>query len=252
MLHLDARSKDDERRAETKQVLANCAPQVLARMLPQAERETFDEAYNGRPLSTSLFSAHFGLSRPPSELGLDRYILSVFPDWAKSSNDLRETAGLLAGDPGDRMPGYGITNYGAIDSGLDSGGPTLVTVAGLDRLENWSGLAPQEEKDRRERWLDAFQAALDRDYPGFSAAVTERMFLNARSMANYLNTPGGAVYGFAPEPFERGILGGYPRTPKTPLPGVFLASSFGQSGGFSGAMNAGADAARLAMKERAR
>ena len=68
------------------------------------------------------------------------------------------------------------------------------------------------------------------------------MFLNARSMAGFMNTPGGAVYGFAPLPFERSIWAGLPRTPKTPLPGVYLASSFGQSGGFSGAMRAGADA----------
>jgi all-trans-retinol 13,14-reductase len=72
-------------------------------------------------------------------------------------------------------------------------------------LSNWAGLTPQQEKDRRERWLDAFQAALDRDYPGFGGAVTERLFLNARSMRNFLNTPDGAVYGFAPTPPQRGI-----------------------------------------------
>ena len=83
-----------------------------------------------------------------------------------------------------------------------------MTVAGVDRFDNWAALSPQEEKDRRERWLDAFQAALERDYPGFGAAVVERMFLNARSMANFMNTPSGAVYGFAPLPFERGIWAG--------------------------------------------
>ena len=127
-----------------------------------------------------------------------------------------------------------------------------MTVVGVDRLDNWSSLSPQEEKDRRERWLDAFQAALERDFPGFGAAVVERMFLNARSMANFMNTPEGAVYGFAPRPFERGIWAGVPRAPRTPLPGVYLASSFGMSGGFGGAMKSGADAARMATRERAR
>ena len=50
--HVDARSKDDEQRVEAKQVLANCAPHVLAPMLPDAERAKIDEAYGGRPLST--------------------------------------------------------------------------------------------------------------------------------------------------------------------------------------------------------
>jgi all-trans-retinol 13,14-reductase len=78
------------------------------------------------------------------------------------------------------------------------------------------------------------------------------MFLNARSMHNFLNTPGGAVYGFAPLPFERGIWAGPPRSPKTPVRGVYLASSFAESGGFTGAMKSGADAARMAMRDEAR
>ena len=249
--HVDSKTKSDAQRVEARQVLANCAPNVLARLLPDAERAKIEEAYGARPLSISLFSAHFGLSRSPAELGLDRFSLGVMPEWAKTLNDHADGARLLSADPGDRMPGYGITNYGAIDSGLAEGGPTLVSVVGVDRFDNWSALSPQDEKDRRERWLDAFQAALDRDYPGFGAAVVERMFLNARSMANFMNTPQGAVYGFAPLPFDRSIWSGVPRSPKTPLPGVFLASSFAQSGGFSGAMRSGADAAQMAMRERA-
>ncbi len=66
-------------------------------------------------------------------------------------------------------PSHGIANYGAIDSGLSDNGSTLVTVVGLDRLDNWSGLSHEEEKDRRLRWLDAFQSALDKDYPGFGS-----------------------------------------------------------------------------------
>jgi len=168
-----------------------------------------------------------------------------------SLNEMSEGARLLSGNPEGKLPSHGIANFSAIDSGLGGGGPALVSVVGLDRFDNWAALAPRDEKDRRERWLDAFQAALDHDYPGFGAAVSERLFLNARSMHNFLNTPGGAVYGFAPLPFERGIWAGVPRSPKTPIPGVYLASSFAESGGFTGAMKSGADAARMAMNERA-
>ena len=118
-----------------------------------------------------------------------------------------------------------------------------------DARENGAALSPQDEKGRREPWLDAFQAAFDRDCPDFGAAVVERMFLNARSMHNFMNTPVGAVYGFAPLPFESGIWAGVPRSPKTPIRGFYLASAFAESGGFTGAMKSGADAARMAMKE---
>ncbi len=247
--HVDTRSKADEARVGARQILANCAPQVLAPMLPEGERARFEAAYEQRPLSTSLFSAHFGLRVDPATLGLDRYNLMIMPDWMTSIVTIGESARLLAQDPADAIPAYGLVNYAAIDSGLANGGPTLVTVTGLDELDNWAHLTPQEEKERRGRWLAAFEADLERRYPGFSAAVTERMFLNARSMANFMNTPGGAIYGFAPLPFERGFRG-EPMNARTPLPSIYLASSFTGGFGFSGAMRSGALAAKVAMAAR--
>jgi phytoene dehydrogenase-like protein len=245
--HVETRDRSNEDRIAARQVFANCAPHVLAAMLPEPARGACERAYGGMPLSTSLFTAHFGVNRRPAEFGLNRYGIVRVPDWLRSLRDVSASARIFRDDPGERMPLYGIANYGAIDSGLSDGGPTLVTVVGQDRLDNWSGLTLQEEKERRARWLDVFQAALDRDYPGFGAAVTERLFLNARSMQGFLNTPDGAVYGFAPVPPKRGIWAGIPRSPRTPVPGVYLASSFAGSGGFTGAISAGADAARVAM-----
>jgi len=72
------------------------------------------------------------------------------------------------------------------------------------------------------------------------------MLLNAFSMSSYLNTPEGAVYGFAPLPPREPIFMGFPRTPATPIGGLFLASAFGGEHGFNGAMLSGSEAARLA------
>jgi phytoene dehydrogenase-like protein len=245
--HVETRSREAESRVAAKTVFANCAPDVLARMLPAAERETFEAPYRGRALSISLFTANFGLGVSPASLGLEGYGHAVLPDWIRTVGEIARSSALLGADPGERMPIYGVANYSAIDSGLGDGGPHLVTAVGADAIENWTDLSPAEEKARRQRWLDAFQVALDRAYPGFGAAVTDRLFLNARSMQNFLNTPGGAVYGFAPTPPTRGLWAGMPRTAKTPIPGLYLASAFGGSGGYTGAMMSGADAARLGM-----
>ena len=247
--HTDRKSRSAEARVGARMVLANCAPSTLAGMLGASERGALDRAYGDRKLSTSLFSAHFGLSQPPSKFGLHAYSSVVLPEWMRTLDDAAKSAGLLAGDPSGKLPVFGIANYGAIDSGLSNGGPTLVSVVGSDRLSNWAELAPDAENDRRQRWLDALLAALDRQYPGLASAVTEKVFLNVRSMQNFLNTPDGAIYGFAPLPPERPIWAGVPRSPRTPLPRLYLASSFAQSGGFTGAMLAGAGAAELALHE---
>jgi phytoene dehydrogenase-like protein len=63
----------------------------------------------------------------------------------------------------------------------------------------------------------------------------------AETMANYLNTPDGAVYGFAPEREGINPLG---MTARTTIKGLWLASAYVFSGGFTGAMMGGAVAAR--------
>jgi all-trans-retinol 13,14-reductase len=247
--YVDAKSCGDEERIGARLVLANCAPSVLTGMLSETVRGKLEEIYKGRELSTSLFSAHFGLKEAPSKFGLDRYSTVVLPDWMTAFSDVTKSSGLLAEDPTGRLPSFGIANYGAIDNGLSESGPTLVSVVGTDRLSNWAALTAEAEKDRRARWLDVFLAALDRQFSGFGSAVTDKVFLNARSMHGFLNTPEGAIYGFAPCPPERPIWAGIPRSPRTPMPGLYLASSFAGGGGFSGAMLSGAHAAELAMAE---
>ena len=215
---VDPKNRAAEERVGAAQVFANCAPDALAAMLPEPARGALERAYGGRALSISLFSAHFGLAAPPANFGLDRYGQVVLPDWIKTLREYSDCGRMFAADPGGRLPAYGIANYGAIPSGLADGGPILVSLVGVDRFDNWSALTPEEEKARRERWLDAFQGALDRDYPGFAGAVVERMFLNARSMRGFLNTPNGAVYGFAPLPPERGVWAGSRARQERPCP----------------------------------
>ena len=249
--HIDPKAKEDEQKVEARQVFANCAPHVLAPMLPDAERAKIEGIYLGRPLSLSAFSAHFGLSVPPARFGLDRYTrLSSAGRGDSFDHARRERAIARLGSwqsvarlrirqlRRDRQRTYRRRS----DTMCRSPGSTGSTIG--------RPLAPQE-KDRRERWLDAFQNALDRDYPGFGAAVVERTFLNARSMASFMNVPDGAIEGFAAVPFEHGVWAGFPGSPRTPIPGLYLASSFTAGGGFSGAMMGGAHAARIAMRERA-
>ena len=55
--------------------------------------------------------------------------------------------------------------------------------------------------------MDRLIADLDREFPGFATTVVHREMATAETMQHYLNTPHGAVYGFAPE-----TLGFAPRT----------------------------------------
>jgi len=246
--HVARRGGDNGERVMARVVMANCAPSVAAAMMEAPARAKMEEAFGVRRLSTSLFSANFGLRAKPSTVGLLDYSTIVMPASMHRFDQYGEGATAMSDMPKGELPLHTIANFTAVDSGLWDEPPILLSVLGLDRLDNWKGLSKDSAIERRERWLDAIEASLERDFPGFSSLVTSRMLLNAFSMSSYLNTPEGAVYGFAALPAEEPILSGFPRTPLTPIQGLYLASAFGGEHGFNGAMLSGAEAARLAER----
>lgn len=90
---------------------------------------------------------------------------------------------------------------------------------------------------------------LDEEWPGFRNAVAQKDIATARTMHHLLDTPDGAIYGFAPNVPDRMPLSGPPRTPRTSIRGLWLASAYAGFGGFSGAMGAGAAAVKAALRE---
>jgi phytoene dehydrogenase-like protein len=141
--------------------------------------------------------------------------------------------------PEGETPPLMIANYGAIDSGL-GGPPYPVCVLGVDRMANWEGLDRSAFETLRARVLDGIIALIDREFPGFAAAVVAKTLSTATSMNSYLNAPQGAIYGFAPLPANDD---GGARSAATPVRGLYLASAYSGWGGFNGAITGGAAAA---------
>ncbi len=230
-------------------VVANAAPAHVKDMLQGSARQRFYAPYEHRPLSISLFSATFGLSSPPANVGLSSYSTFLLPEWMRTLGDYRRCAAILADAPGEAMPPVAVVDYSAIDSGL-GGPPYPVSVVGVDRLANWSGLNPTAYEEKRKLWTAAILANLDRAFPGFAASVVQSVFSTASTMKSYLNAPDGAVYGFAPLPPTRPFWRGQERSPATAIPGLYLASSYAGSGGYTGAVLAGAAAAGRVLAAR--
>jgi phytoene dehydrogenase-like protein len=240
----------DRAEAATRAVAGNAAPAMLGEMLAEPARGRFNAAYSGRRLSISLFSATFGLAKRPVELGFRCYSNFLLPPWMTRLGDYRLCAHLLGGEPDDApAPVLTVVDYSAIDSGL-GGPPYPVSVVGVDRVENWLGLDRAAHSAKRKRWLDGIARIIDAEFPGFATSVVVSSLSTAQSIEHYLNAPQGAIYGFAPLPPRTPIWRGVERSPKTPIPGLYLASSYAGSGGFTGAIMGGAAAAERILAER--
>ena len=230
-------------------VFGNASPSVLASMLSSNERASFAAHYANRRQSISLWTVSLGLSRAAREFGVRRYSTFVQPPWLTSLARMREAAAVMNEQPSGRMPPYVFVDYHQIDSGLNETAPFLVSFCGTDRIENWSSLGNDAKTDRKNRWIDALIADIDRQFPGIASSVVHREMATAETMQRYLNTPGGAVYGFAPVDSLRQTIR---RGPQTPVRGLWLASAYTVSGGYTGAMIGGAQAASSAMRQQAR
>jgi len=237
---------DDTKEESAPVVFGNAAPTVLAAMLPDAKRALFMTRYNNRRLSLSLWTISLGLSRRSQEFGVKRYSTAILPPWLTAISRYREAAAILGENPAARMPPYIFVGYDQIASGLNQNGPFLASLVGVDRIGNWSGLTSDAKRARKERWMDRIIADLDRQYPGIAGAIVQREMSTAETFHHYLNTPGGALYGFAPE--SRGFL----PVAETAVGGLYLASAFTGGGGFTGAILGGGWAARAAAKSEMR
>jgi all-trans-retinol 13,14-reductase len=176
---------------------------------------------------------------------VSRYSTFVLPGWLTHLRDFRDAPSVLGEEVGSRIPPYVFVDYSRIDSGLNPSPPYSATFCGSDNIGNWTGLTPEASRARREHWLESILADFNGHFPGIVSAVVQREMATAETMAQYLNTPGGAVYGFDS---DAAMLGPKYMTPKTPIRGLWLASAFVSAGGFTGAMMGGAAAARAALR----
>ncbi len=226
-------------------VLAGIAPQAVAERLPGSVRAKFEAAFADRRLSISLFEITFALTTPGRDLGLRSYSTVLLPDWMTRLRDFAQAGQIMGTRPGTRLPPMVVVDYGQIDSGLSDRLPPPISVTGIDHLDNWNGLSETAYAKRKQAWVEAITARLDQEWPGFAASVMRADMATARTMQSWLGTPGGAVYGFAPDVPQK-PFGGPPLRVETSVKGLLLASSFAGFGGYSGAMGAGMQAARAA------
>ncbi|KIZ41005.1 MULTISPECIES: FAD-dependent oxidoreductase [Rhodopseudomonas] len=242
-----ARDGSDPQTIEGARIIGNAAPETLATLLPEADATRLTDSYAQLTPSISLFALTLGLSTQPRSFGIDSYATQLLPDWMTTLADYAQGKSLMAEEPGGRMPPLAIVDYAAIDSGVPAP-PYVLSVVGPDRLSNWSELAPEAYRAKRARWQQAIVDYLDAQYPGLAAAVTASSFNTALSVQQYLNAPQGAVYGFAPiVPKPNGPQPS--RSPRTVLPGLYLASAYAGLGGYTGVVQSAAVCADMMLRD---
>src|SRR6267142_661990 len=223
------------------------APAALAPLMPAAAAEKLSENDRRHMPSISLFALTLGLSKPPREFGFSAYSTQLLPPEMARLSDYAQGTALMAEEPGKQMPPMSIVDYAAIDSGVPAP-PYVLLICGPDRLSNWDSSDMDAYREKRGRWQQAIVGYLSSIYPGLADAVVASSFNTALSVRQYLNAPDGAVYGFAPTP-PRSIWRVPVRSPRTAVPGVYLASAYAGFGGYSGVVQSAGACADMILRE---
>jgi phytoene dehydrogenase-like protein len=244
-----ARDGSDPLTAEASRIVSNAAPAVLAPLMPAAAAGKLTQEYTRQTASISLFALTLGLSKPPREFGISAYSTQLLPREMTRLSDYAQGAALMAHEPGERMPPMSIVDYAAIDSGVPAP-PYVLLICGPDLLSNWDSSDMDAYRDKRGRWQQAMVRYLSSFYPGLGDSVVASSFNTALSVRQYLNAPDGAVYGFAPTP-PRSIWRLPVRSPRTAVPGLYLASAYAGFGGYTGVVQAAGACADMILRERA-
>jgi len=148
-----------------------------------------------------------------------------------------------------------VTDYTSVDPGCapPGGGVVVLTVvAGWEYADVWGtggDLAGYHENSRylaiKEAVADELVRLADAGLPGLAAAVRFRETSTPLTNFAYTRNPLGAIEGYENTPANSG-LGWLPQT--TPIPNLFLAGAWTNSGGQNPAMESGRAAARLALQ----
>ena len=242
-----ARDGSDPKTVEGLRVISNAAPETLAALMPAPAAERLRQSYAQQAPSASLFALTLGLAKPPREFGIEFYSTQILPRHMARLSDYAKGATLMAEEPGDVMPPMSVVDYAAIDSGVPTP-PHVLSVLGPDRLSNWDSSDMDAYRAKRGRWQQAIVRYLDQLYPGLADAVVASSFNSALSVRQYLNAPDGAVYGFAPAP-QRSTRTIPRRSPRTVVPGLYLASAYAGFGGYSGVVQSAGACADMILRE---
>jgi phytoene dehydrogenase-like protein len=242
-----ARDGSDPLTVEAVRIVSNAAPEALAPLLPAASGERLTQADNRHTPSISLFALTLGLPKPPREFGVAAYSTQLLPRQMRRLSDYAQGAALMADEPGEQMPPMSIVDYAAIDSGVPAP-PYVLLICGPDLLSNWDSSDLEAYREKRGRWQQAMVRYLDSFYPDLADHVVASSFNTALSVRQYLNAPHGAVYGFAPTP-PRSIWRLPRRSPRTAVPGLYLASAYAGFGGYSGVIQSAGACADMILRE---
>lgn len=192
----------------------------------------------GQTLSTSSLTVYVGLDCEPQEVGITdttNFIIS------ESDTD-KQFAGMRRLDTRDDYMLLSCYNYD--DPSASPPGTSQISIVDIKYAEPWLTLSPSEYHQVKFAAAEGILQRVEQVFPGFRSHIEELEVATPLTHMRYLNTPGGAIYGFDQYAKNSNFF----ISPTSPIKGLALAGAWSGPGGFQPSLMSGGSAARAIKK----
>ena len=200
--------------------------------------EGISKDFKSRDIGTSAFCLYLGMDKTPEELGIKN--ASTFLSQTMDEELMHDTMGTM-NPPVATM----LTCYNVDDPSFAPPGKSQISLLCLQYGSVWEDIPVEKYAETKYAFAEHLLNQAEEFFPGFRASIEEVEVATPLTMMRYLNTPGGAIYGFQQNP-EDGPLH---RPRYDDVNGLHIAGSWQGMGGFQPTYMVGASTAQAIVKK---
>lgn len=221
-------------------VVSNASPLITYHELLDLDEPpaAVQKDFKSRRMGVSAVCLYLGLDCPPEELGITTASTFVI---SHNNKDITEDCMYSMNAPEWGM----LTCYNYVDESLAPSGKSVVTLVALQYGEAWKDIPPEQYADAKYAYADKLIAHMERAYPDIRQHIEVAEVATPLTMMRYLNTPGGAIYGFKQHLQDGELM----RDRLAGIEGLFSAGSWTSQGGFQPTYMAGEATAKHILKK---
>jgi prolycopene isomerase len=220
-------------------VISNASPihtyYELLDMPKAPEQVTHD--LKSRRLGTSALVLYVGVDCPPEQLGITNASTFIVRD----RDEEVAVANMRTLNPPVSIM---VTCYNLEDPDFAPEGKSSLSILCLQHCEPWDSVPDEKYAETKYRLADTLIDQAEVVFPGIREHLEEVEVATPLTMMRYLNTPGGAIYGFEQNTQDGTLF----RERMNAIGGLYIASAWYGMGGFQPTYMSGNSAGHAALK----
>lgn len=220
-------------------IISNTSPQhTFNELLDIPTPQQAADDMRSRRLGTSAFVLYLGLDCTPEEIGITAASNFIIDD--RDEEVAFETMKSI-NDPTHTM----LTCYNHDDPSFAPPGKTALSLLCLQYSPAWEDLPVEDYAQAKYDFADKLIDHAERVFPNIRENIEEVEVATPLTMMRYLNTPGGAIYGFQQNTQDAVMF----RERIDAISGLHMAGCWNGMGGFQPTYMVGESTARAVLKK---